>query len=91
MNQDQDRTSALEFPCRFPIKAIGPARDDLDVIVFALVRAHAPDLGEGAVKTRMSRNGRYVSVTVELQATSQSQLDAIYRSLSASKHLLMVL
>ncbi len=81
----------IEFPCDFPIKAIGPARDDLDAIVFALVRAHAPDLGEGALRVRPSRNGRYLSVTIRLRATSQEQLDAIYRSLSASEHLTMVL
>ncbi len=81
----------IDFPCDFPIKAIGPARDDLDAIVFALVRPHAPDLGEGALSVRASRSGRYLSVTVRLRATSQEQLDAIYRSLSASEHLTLVI
>ncbi len=88
---DRASPEGLTFPCDFPIKAIGPARDDLDAIVFALVRAHAPDLGEGALRVRESRNGRYLSITIQLRAQSQAQLDAIYRSLSASEHLTMVL
>jgi len=83
--------TGLTFPCTFPIKAIGKARDDLDAIVFALVRPHTPDISEGAIRTRPSRGGNYLSVTVTVQATSQEQLDAIYISLSASEHLTMVL
>ncbi len=88
----KDREIAgLTFPCDFPIKAIGKAREDLDAIVFALVHPHAPDLSEGAIRTRPSRGGNYLSVTITIQATSQEQLDAIYISLSASEHLTMVL
>ncbi len=81
----------LTFPCQFPIKAIGKARSDLDAIVFGLVRHHVPDLGEGAIRSRHSRDGNYTSITVTIQATSQEQLDAIYISLSGSEHLTMVL
>ncbi|MBI1196084.1 MAG: DUF493 family protein [Gammaproteobacteria bacterium] len=87
---DQE-TSGLTFPCDFPIKAIGKARDDLDAIVYALVSPHVPDLGEGAIRTRPSKGGNYLSITVTVQATSREQLDAIYMSLSASEHLTMVL
>jgi len=83
--------TGLTFPCDFPIKAIGKARDDLDAIVYSLVSRHVPDLGEGAIRTRPSKGGNYLSVTVTVQATSQEQLDAIYISLSASEHLTMVL
>jgi len=88
---DRAPPQGIVFPCDFPIKAIGPARDDLDALVVALVRPHVPDLGEGAVRIRTSRHGRYQSVTVTVRATSQGQLDAIYRSLTASEHLTMVL
>lgn len=87
---DQD-APGLTFPCDFPIKAIGKAREDLDAIVYALVSPHVPDLGEGAIRSRPSKGGNYLSVTVTIQATSREQLDAIYISLSASEHLTMVL
>lgn len=86
-----DTESLLEFPCDFPIKAVGRARPDLDAIVYALVRPHAPDLGEGAIRCRSSRHGHYQSVTVTIRARSRAQLDAIYQALTACEHILMVL
>ncbi|MCC6209040.1 MAG: DUF493 domain-containing protein [Gammaproteobacteria bacterium] len=88
---DQPADSLLEFPCDFPIKAIGKAGCDIDAIVFALVRAHVPDLGEGAIRSRDSRNGGYQSVTVTVRATSRAQLDDIYRALSTHDDIVMVL
>lgn len=86
-----DKETLLEFPCEFPIKVIGKAGCDLDALVFSLVRPHVPDLGEGAIRNRMSRQGRYQAVTVTIQAKSRAQLDAIYLALTANDDILMVL
>jgi len=90
MSNDKKET-LLEFPCEFPIKAIGKQRDDLDALVFALVNKHVADLGEGAVRSRPSSKGNYCSITVTFTATSQAQLDAIYCDLSGCEHITMVL
>lgn len=79
----QERETLLEFPCRFPIKVIGRAGEDFDLLVARIVRRHAPALGEAAIATRGSSGGKWVSVTVEVQVTDKDQLDAIYRDLSA--------
>lgn len=79
----EDRETLLEFPCRFPIKAVGKANKDFDTLVVQIVRRHAPDLNEGAVTLRESSGGKWVSVTVTIEATGKDQLDAIYRDLSA--------
>jgi len=81
--------SAFTFPCAFPIKVMGVATDDFDALVVTLIRKHAPDLLEGAVRTRLSRQGKYMSVTVTLQARSRLQLDNIYRELTGDKRVLM--
>ena len=81
----------LQFPCDFPIKVVGHGHADFEVEVVARVREHAPDLGEGAVRSRPSQGGKYLAVTVTVRATSQAQLDAIYRSLSDWDRALMVL
>lgn len=83
--------SLLEFPCDFPIKAMGKSEDNFDALVVGIVRKHCPDLLEGAVKSRLSRKGNYVSVTVTIQAESRSQLDRIYMDLSAHEKVLMAL
>ena len=83
--------SLLEFPCDFPIKAMGKSEENFDALVVGIVRKHCPDLMEGAVKSRLSREGNYVSVTVTIQAESRNQLDRIYMELSAHEKVLMAL
>ena len=83
--------SPLRFPCQFPIKAMGLAQDDFDLLVVEIVRRHAPDIKEGAVTSRLSRGGKYVSVTVTVEAESREQLDTIYRALHAQKRVLILL
>lgn len=61
---------------------MGLAGEDFDALVVGIVRRHAPDLTEGAVSLRSSSRGKYVAVTVTIEATSLDQLDAIYRDLS---------
>ncbi|WP_045226653.1 HP0495 family protein [Methyloterricola oryzae] len=81
----------LEFPCEFPIKVFGSGSEDFAQRVAAIVRRHAPDLPDTAVASRSSKGGRYLAVTVNLHARSQEQLDAIYRELSSSPDIVMVL
>lgn len=80
-NTDQDET-LLRFPCRFPIKAMGRAEAGIETVVTQIIERHAPDTDKEALRSRPSRNGNWVSVTVEIEAHSKRQLDAIYRELS---------
>ena len=89
MSDEQE--SPLQFPCDFPIKAMGKTGCDLDITVVEIVRRHAPDLAEGAVQTRDSRQGNYIAVTVTVRATSREQLDAIYQDLVAHDDVIMAL
>lgn len=93
MDKPQDMTdpSLLEFPCRFPIKVMGRARADLEAEIVALVREHAPDLAAEDVRTRASGKGNYLAITLEVNATSREQLDAIYLALNAHESVVMTL
>ena len=86
-----EEESPLKFPCEFPIKAMGKSDCNLDIIVAEIVRRHAPDLREAAIKTRASKQGNYVSVTVTVNAISRSQLDAIYQDLVDCETVIMAL
>jgi len=86
-----DDESPLQFPCEFPIKAMGKSGCDLDMVVVEIVRRHVPDLSEGAVRSRASAQGKYVSVTVVVNATSRAQLDAIYQDLVECETVIMAL
>jgi putative lipoic acid-binding regulatory protein len=65
--------------------------EDFDALVTQIVRRHVHDLGEGAVSSRESRGGRYLAVTVTIEAKSRDQLDAIYRDLTSETRVVMVL
>ena len=62
---------------------------DLGPVVVAIIRKHVDDLGEGATRERLSRAGKYTSITVTIRATSRAQLDAIYQDLSDCEEVLM--
>ncbi len=81
----------LEFPCQFPIKAMGLADDDFDALVVSIVRQHVEDINEGAVRTRASSNGKYMSVTVTFTAHSKDQIDNIYLALTGHDRVMTVL
>lgn len=86
-----EEETLLEFPCDFSIKAMGLHSADFDALVAEIVRRHAPDLGEGAVQTKTSKGGKYLSVTVTITATSKKQLDSIYQDLTDHEMVLMSL
>jgi putative lipoic acid-binding regulatory protein len=73
----------LEFPCDFPLKIMGAAKDDFATTVCAVVVKHAPDFDAASVEMRASSGGKYVSLTCTVRATSKAQLDALYRELTS--------
>ncbi|HTT08945.1 MAG TPA: DUF493 domain-containing protein [Gammaproteobacteria bacterium] len=83
--------SLITYPCPLPIKVMGYWAEDFDAFVVQIVRRHAPDLTEAAVCTRVSRGGRYMAVTVTIEAKNQDQVDAIYRDLTCERRVVMAL
>lgn len=81
----------LEFPCDFPLKIMGAAVDDFAQIIAALVCEHAPDFNPATMEMRPSRAGNYLSLTCTIRATSQAQLDTLYRALSSHAMVKVVL
>ena len=81
----------LEFPCRFPLKTIGKNTGAFEHVVVEIVRRHAPDLEEKEISHRLSKDGKYISITTTFIATSQEQLDGLYYELSSHEHTMMVL
>ncbi len=83
--------SILEFPCEFPIKLMGRDTPSFRSTMRALVEKHAGKLSDEAIRYSPSRNGRFVSVTITVDAKSQKQLDDIYRDATDHADVLMAL
>ena len=87
----ENSESALAFPCEFPIKVMGLTQPGFAQAVVGVVTRHAPDFDPGTVEMRSSREGKYLSVTVTVNATSREQLDDLYRELCDHPMVTMVL
>jgi hypothetical protein len=83
--------SPLAFPCDFPIKVMGRKQAGFAQGVLDVVLKHAPDFDASTVEMRPSRQGRYLSVTCVVRASSREQLDTLYRDLCDHPGVVMVL
>ena len=84
-----EEETLFEFPCEFPIKCMGINVPEFEIAVVKIMNRHVPDLGEGAIKSRLSKEGKYCAMTITITASSKQQLDAIYMDLTASVHVKM--
>ncbi len=77
-------TPLLTFPCEFPIKIMGLNHEDLIPMICAIILAHCATFNpEADVQIKPSSKNKYLAVTATIIATSQEQLDTIYRALNA--------
>jgi putative lipoic acid-binding regulatory protein len=80
--KNEEKTSLLEFPCSFPIKAMGKNSDDFEQLVSGIVLAHAELWSDQPIRSVASKEGNYISITAVIKAESQEQLDTIYQELT---------
>lgn len=87
----EENIPKIDFPCDYPIKAIGSNHVDLKSIVLEIVRVHAPEIDDFKVVLNPSCNGTFVSVRFTIIATGEPQLKCIHEALIASEHIKMVI
>jgi len=90
-NSHPGEESLLKFPCDFTLKIFGLKSDEFEAAVLGIVHKHAPNLSDRAIESRPSQQGKYCALSITIHADSKEQLDNIYRDLSASPHVIMVL
>jgi uncharacterized protein len=74
--------SIIEYPLEFPVKVMGLNRPEFLPAMTAVFLRHAPDFDASTVVSRASREAKYLSLTMTINAVSREQLDALYRELS---------
>ena len=77
----QQADLVLEFPCNFPIKVAGKADPDFHTQVCAIAQKHDNAFTPDNLQAKQSATGKFQSVTLNIQATSKEQIDAIYQDL----------
>ncbi len=81
----------LDFPCDFPIKMMGREQPEFRDAAVALIERHTGKIRRDAIRTALSRNGNFLSITVTIKAQNQQQLDDIYSDLSEHEEILVAL
>ena len=83
--------SIMEFPCSFPIKIMGKTQPGFAQVVVEIVQRHCLGFDPSTVEMRSSKEGKYLSLTCTVMATSQQQLDDLYRELCDHPMVVLVL
>jgi putative lipoic acid-binding regulatory protein len=83
--------SLIEYPCKFPIKVMGTKVDGLVHAITNITLQFDPAFDASTIELRESKGGKYLGVTVTVNATSREQLDELYRTLSTHPMVKVVL
>jgi len=80
---DARKESLIEYPSRFPIKVMGANVAELVPGLIEVTKQFDADFEGASVELRPSRAGKYLGVTLTINATSREQLDDLYRALTS--------
>lgn len=86
---DKQAEQGFQFPCDYQVKAMGLDDGDFRDTVIEIIGNHCEMIDEERVVCRGSAGGKYLSVSVTIEAQSREQLDAIYDALTAHEKVLM--
>jgi uncharacterized protein len=81
----------IHFPAEFPIKVMGKNNENLCAIIQTLLEPICGPISNDAMKKNESKKGNFQSITVTITATSKTQLDSIYQTLSDHPSIMMCL
>lgn len=91
---EQKEPPKIEFPCEgYPIKVLGDQAVDFEMFVISTLLKHSKEseIDRSSIKNNVSRNGRFISVTVKITAQSEAQLSAIHKEFMDSGRVKMVM
>ena len=86
-----EKETLIEFPCDFPIKAIGKNSVQFVDEVKALSKKYFPNIKEHDINTQESANKNFISITLVVHAEDKPTLDNLYTELSQLNDVKMVL
>lgn len=89
MKKLREDEAGFQFPCAYQIKAMGHDDGAFREVVVNIIEQHCDKVKPEHVICKPSRNGKYLSVSVTVQAHSHDHLDAIYATLTEHDKVLM--
>jgi putative lipoic acid-binding regulatory protein len=91
VNEIPPERSLIEYPSRFPIKVMGANVEGFAEAMALVALQFDAGFDAGGIERRPSRGGKYLGLTLTINATSREQLDELYRTLSTHPMVRVVL
>ncbi len=86
-----DERPHRDFPDTYSIKAVGKDQDNFADHAKAVVTSIVAAQDTVTHKTRVSKNGTYISVTINFTARDQAELDRVFTTMNADDRVVWVL
>ena len=86
-----DERPHRDFPETYSIKAVGKDQDDFAEHAKAVVTSIVAARDSVSFKTRESKKGTYLSVTIHFTAADQAELDLVFTTMNADDRVVWVL
>ena len=87
MNGFCQKKPKIDYPCPWLFKVIGFDRQDIEQAIFEVIG----DIPSTVTASKVSSSGKYHSVNLEIEVSSEKYRDHIYKSLSAHSSIKVVL
>ncbi len=91
MREIPPEESLIPYPSAFPIKVMGAQVEGFEAAMVAIALQFDPAFDRQTIERRPSKAGNYLGLTLTVTATSRSQLDELYRTLSTHPMVKVVL
>jgi uncharacterized protein len=79
------------YPCVFPVKVIGECCGEFEANVFSVMKHYVKDLTAAQFGRKASRDGKYLSLTIDIIAKDRAYVEKIYAELNAQEKVIMVI
>ncbi|MGV6810054.1 MAG: HP0495 family protein [bacterium] len=91
-SNNENEESLIDFPCQLTVRVMGENCTKFQQAVVDIAQQHDPKFCAAQhVKLRNSKTGKYISVNLDIYATSKAQLNALYQALGDCKQTLWTL
>jgi len=84
-------TDLLQFPCQFPIKVMGKNTSSFIGDIQAILCSHFPELEVSSIQKKESKEGKYISISITVEAQNKEQLDKLYLEITGHGEVVMAL
>jgi len=88
---EEPTESLLKFPTDYPIKVVGLATPEFRARIHAVVLKHVPNVETDLITERLSKNGKFLSISYAIVAESREQVVALVTDLKAAEGVQTVL